>query len=121
MIFNTIAFLASMSIILMLVVSGLHMKRRRWMWIQMGTMWIAITALTCTYFVGLINVTPDNVKCVLYHVTRTSGYVWLVLMGLVFIGNFLRMVLWLLRKYGYVDEKPKDGTDYVDDDENDEL
>lgn len=45
MIFNTLAFLSSLSIILLLI-SGLPLKRRRWMWIQMVVTWIAITALT---------------------------------------------------------------------------
>ncbi len=59
MIFNTIAFLASLSTILLLV-SGLPIKRRRWMWLQMVTMWIAISALTSTYFLGFIHMTPDQ-------------------------------------------------------------
>ncbi|KAI6679669.1 hypothetical protein NL676_033550 [Syzygium grande] len=64
MIFNTLAFLSSLSIIL-LVVSGLPMKRRRWMWTQMVTMRIAITALTITYFIAWIHMTPQDNRGVL--------------------------------------------------------
>ena len=117
MIFNTIAFLASLSIILLLV-SGLPIKRRRWLWLQMVTMWIAISALTSTYFLGLIHMTPDHVKGTLYQVMKVSVLVWLALIGLVFIGNIIRMILWFLRKYGYIKEKVKEASNYVEDNEN---
>ncbi|XP_040997134.1 ankyrin repeat-containing protein NPR4-like [Juglans microcarpa x Juglans regia] len=120
MIFNTIAFLASLSIILLLV-SGLPIKRRRWMWIQMVTMWIAITTLTGTYFLGLMNMTPNHEKGTLYFLMKWSVIVWLMLMGIVFLGNVARMILWLLRKYGYIEEKPEGPSIYIEDDENDEL
>ncbi|XP_068313586.1 ankyrin repeat-containing protein BDA1-like [Pyrus communis] len=121
MIFNTIAFLASLSIILLLV-SGLPMRRKRWMWFQMVIMWIAITALSGTYFIGLIFMTPDrNQGSYLYYVTQISVLIWLALMGLVFIGNVIRLVIWLLRKYGYMEEKETDDSLYVDYDDNDEI
>ncbi|KAG5541550.1 hypothetical protein RHGRI_021402 [Rhododendron griersonianum] len=118
MIFDTIAFLASLSIIL-LQVSGLPIKRRRWMWVQMVTMWIAITAQTITYFITLIHMTPKNVQKTLYEVTKISVLTWLSLIAIVFIGNFVRVIMWLLRKYGYIkeEEDPNNG----DDDENDDL
>ncbi|KAK8503143.1 hypothetical protein V6N13_025901 [Hibiscus sabdariffa] len=104
MIFNTLAFLASLSIILLLV-SGLPMKKRRWMWIQMIIMWIAITAQVLTYFISLRHMSPDSASGVLHDVTQTSVLAWLGLMGVVFIGNVVRMNLWILRKYGVVKEK----------------
>lgn len=104
MIFNTIAFLASLSIIL-LQVSGLPMRRRKWMWTQMIIMWIAISAQTLTYFVTLINMTPKHVENTVYHVAKVSIVVWLCLIAIVFIGNITRAVLYVLRKYGYVEEK----------------
>ncbi|XP_050364450.1 ankyrin repeat-containing protein BDA1-like [Argentina anserina] len=112
MISNTLAFLSSLSIILLLV-SGLPMKRRRWLWVQMVIMWLAITALTATYFIGLIFMTPGQQRGgYLYHVTQVSVLVWLALMGLVFIGNVLRAIVWLLRKFGCMKQKPEDDTLY---------
>ncbi|PRQ28013.1 putative ankyrin repeat-containing domain, PGG domain-containing protein [Rosa chinensis] len=114
MISNTLAFLSSLSIILLLV-SGLPMKRRRWMWIQMVIMWVAITALTATYFIGLIFMTPQQQKGgYLYHVTQVSVLVWMALMGIVFFGNVVRAARWLLRKYGCMKKKPRD--DSLDED-----
>ncbi|XP_057503272.1 ankyrin repeat-containing protein BDA1-like [Actinidia eriantha] len=104
MIFDTIAFLASLSIIL-LQISGLPIKRRRWMWSQMVTMWIAITALTITYFIALIHMTPKNVLGTLYQVTKISVLGWLTMMAIVFIGNVIRAILWLLRNHGYIKER----------------
>ncbi|KAH0990212.1 hypothetical protein GBA52_001695 [Prunus armeniaca] len=120
MIFCTIAFLSSLSIILLLV-SGLPLKRRRWMWLQMVTMWIAITALTGTYFIGLIFMTPGQNRNYLYHVTQVSVIIWMALMGTVFIGNVIRAIIWLLRKYGYIKPKEIDGSLYVDYEDNDDL
>ncbi|XP_022730061.1 ankyrin repeat-containing protein BDA1-like [Durio zibethinus] len=119
MIMNTIAFLASLSVILLLI-SGLPMKRRRFMWIQMVIMWLAIAAFTSTYFVALIEITPRQVRTMLFHVTRISLIIWLGMMGLVFVGNVIRMILWLLRKYGYIKQKEEEYSLYVEDEENDE-
>ncbi|XP_059633170.1 ankyrin repeat-containing protein BDA1-like [Cornus florida] len=120
MIFNTISFLSSLSIILLLV-SGLPIKRRRWTWIQMVTMWIAITALVMTYFMGLRHLSPDekNVQMTLREVTEISVLTWLTLMAVVFIGNVIRMNLWILRKYGYIKQK-ESPLEEIDDDQDDD-
>lgn len=106
MIFNTVAFLSSLSIILLLV-SGLPLRRRRYMWFQMITMWIAISAQVGTYFITLRDMSPKstNVQSMLKEVTEISVLTWLSLMGVVFLGNAARMNLWILRKYGYIKEK----------------
>ncbi|KAG8367185.1 hypothetical protein BUALT_Bualt16G0046300 [Buddleja alternifolia] len=117
MILNTIAFLSSLSIILLLV-SGLPMKRRRWMWVQMVTMWIAITAQVGTYFVTLRHMSPDNVQGVLREVTEISVLTWLSLMGVVFIGNAVRMNLWVLRNYGCIQERERRAEAVNEDDQD---
>lgn len=120
MIFNTLAFLSSLSIIL-LVVSGLPMKRRRWMWTQMVTMWIAITALTITYFIAWIHMTPQDNRGVLNTVTRVSVFLWLCLMGLVFLGNVVRMVRWFSGKSGHLKGKEREASTVVEENEDHEL
>lgn len=97
MIFNTLVFLASLSIILLLV-SGLPLKRRRWMWLQMIIMWIAITAQVVTYFLALRYVSPNNVYRYLRDVTEISVLTWLSLMCVVFIGNSIRVNRWFRTK-----------------------
>ncbi|OWM83070.1 hypothetical protein CDL15_Pgr011752 [Punica granatum] len=108
MIFNTIAFLASLSIILLLV-SGLPMNKKRWMWVQMAIMWIAITAQVITYFLALRHMSPDDAEKRLRDVTEISMLAWLCLVIVVLLGNIARMNLWILRKYGLLkgkEEKP---------------
>lgn len=122
MIFNTLAFLASSSIILLLV-SGLPIKRRRWMWIQMIIMWIAVTSQVITYFIALRFMSTEDMAGRLKDVTEISVLTWACLMSVVFFGNVIRMNLWVLQKLGYI--KPKE--DHVasivdeDDDPEDEL
>ncbi|XP_010047519.2 ankyrin repeat-containing protein At5g02620 [Eucalyptus grandis] len=109
-IFNTLAFLSSLSIILLLV-SGLPIKRRRWMWVQMVTMWIAMTAQVITYFIALRHMTLDksesDVLPVLKDVTEVAVLAWFCLMGVVFVGNLGRVCLYYLRKKGYIKKKKK--------------
>lgn len=118
MIFNTIAFLSSLSIILLLV-SGLPLNRRRWMWFQMVIMWVAITAQVGTYFVTLRHMSPRDVEAVLREVTEISVLTWLTLMVVVFIGNVVRMNLWVLRKYGLIKEKQRQSHEAIEDDQED--
>ncbi|KAK6248751.1 hypothetical protein QUC31_020316 [Theobroma cacao] len=118
MIFNTLAFLASLSIILLLV-SGLPIKKRRWMWIQMIIMWVAITAQVITYFISLRHMSPESAAGMLRDVTEISVLAWLCLMGVVFIGNVVRMNLWVLRKYGFIKEKEQKPSAQVDNDQED--
>ncbi|XP_030530062.1 ankyrin repeat-containing protein NPR4-like [Rhodamnia argentea] len=109
-IFNTMAFLSSLSIILLLV-SGLPIKRRRWMWVQMVTMWIAMTAQVITYFIALRHMSLDKTEAdvypVLKDVTEIAVLAWFCLMGLVFVANLARVSLYYLRKKGYIKKKKK--------------
>lgn len=116
MICNTVAFLSSLSIILILV-SGLPMNRRRWMWVQMVIMWIAITGLEATYFITLIRMSPSDVGVMLREVTQKSVLAWMTVMAIVFIGNLVRLNLWILRKYGWIKEKRRGGDGDDDDDD----
>lgn len=122
LIFNTLAYVSSLSIILLLI-SGLPMKRRRWMWTEMVTMWVAITALTITYFISWIYMTPEDKTGVLNNLLRVSVILWLCVVGVVFIGNVIRMSRWLLRKFGYIKEEQQQPSDtiYLEDEENDDL
>lgn len=104
MIFNTLAFLSSLSIILLLV-SGLPLKRRRWMWTQMVILWISISAQVVTYFLSLRYMSPDNVMPTLKDVTEVSVLAWLLLMVTVFVGNLIRVNRWVLRRFGYLPKK----------------
>ncbi|XP_030551901.2 ankyrin repeat-containing protein ITN1-like [Rhodamnia argentea] len=110
MIFNTLAFLSSLSIILLLL-SGLPIRRRRWMWIQMVIMWLAITGQAITYFIALRNMSPADTRGMLKDVTDVSVVCWMCLMVMVFMGNVVRLNVWVLRKWGYLKKKEKDSAE----------
>ncbi|KAL1531343.1 ankyrin repeat-containing protein ITN1-like [Salvia divinorum] len=117
MILNTIAFLASLSIILLLV-SGLPLNQRKWMWLQMVIMWVAISTQVATYFVTLRHMSPGDMAGTLREVTEISVLTWLTLIAVVFVGNVLRLNLWVLRKYGLIKRKEGDSQG-IDDDQED--
>ncbi|KAG6414309.1 hypothetical protein SASPL_127028 [Salvia splendens] len=117
MILNTTAFLASLSIILLLV-SGLPLNRRKWMWLQMVIMWVAISTQVATYFVTLRHISPRDMAGTLREVTEISVLTWLTLIVVVFVGNVLRLNLWVLRKYGLIKEKERDSEGIGDDQED---
>lgn len=120
MIFNTLAFLSSLSIILLLL-SGLPIKRRRWMWTQMVIMWLAITGQAITYFIALRNMSPADTRGMLKDVTDVSVVCWLCLMGIVFMGNVVRLCVWVLRKWGYLKKKENKDSDEDDEDKYGEV
>ncbi|KAL3747168.1 hypothetical protein ACJRO7_016015 [Eucalyptus globulus] len=94
MIFNPLAFLSSLSIILLLL-SGLPIEWRRWMWTQMAI----------TYFIALRNISLADMWGMLKDVTDVSVVCWLCLMGVVFMGNVVRLCVWVLRKWGLLEEE----------------
>ncbi|KAF8401046.1 hypothetical protein HHK36_014349 [Tetracentron sinense] len=94
---NTTGFVASLSIILLLI-SGLPLKSRIFMWILMVIMWIAISSMAETYLYSVLTVTPDQVA--VEYVTRTSIRVWTGVIGLLLLWNSIRLVIKVLRKFG---------------------
>ncbi|KAH6782955.1 hypothetical protein C2S52_007914 [Perilla frutescens var. hirtella] len=102
-IINTIAFEASLSII-MLLISGLPLRRKFFMCILMVITWIAITAIALCYALAVTAVTPyDDPKDIETRkpIVRTIDimiYAWLILMGLLLIVHTIRMIVKLVKK-----------------------
>ncbi|XP_051143873.1 ankyrin repeat-containing protein BDA1-like [Andrographis paniculata] len=88
---NTAGFIASLSIIFLLM-SGLPLKNRVSMWALMVITWIAITAIAVTYTVSLILNTPDNKKSSIYSIIGITVFVWICLMALLVFGHTLRLL-----------------------------
>ncbi|XP_048133720.1 ankyrin repeat-containing protein ITN1-like isoform X5 [Rhodamnia argentea] len=96
--FNTISFIASLSII-MLLISGLPLKRHRiFTGIAMLIMWVAITFTAATYAISILVFTPDNGRNTAYEIVGFAVLAWVVLMALLFLCHLLRLILKLLRK-----------------------
>ncbi|KAK4412664.1 hypothetical protein Salat_2913500 [Sesamum alatum] len=94
---NTTSFIASLSIILLLM-SGLPIRRRFFMWILMVITWLAITAIALTYTVSIIVLTPIEQQRSVGNVVGFSVFVWLCLMALLFIGHTIRLIMKVVRK-----------------------
>ncbi|XP_047322771.1 uncharacterized protein LOC124926565 [Impatiens glandulifera] len=94
---NTIAYVASLSIILLLI-SGLPFRRRRYMWTLQVVMWVTITAMAFTYAYALVALTPKKDRRSLKRTLVAAVLVWCIVMALVFIGNALRLFMkWLTK------------------------
>ncbi|KAL0323724.1 UNVERIFIED_CONTAM: hypothetical protein Scaly_2339500 [Sesamum calycinum] len=94
---NTTSFIASLSIILLLM-SGLPIRRRFFMWILMVITWLAITATALTYTVSIIVLTPSEQQNSVKNVVGFSVFVWLCLMALLLMGHTIRLIVKLVKK-----------------------
>ena len=97
MAYNTVSFVASLSIIFMLI-SGLPIKRGIFMWLLMVVMWITITFMALTYLTSLQAVAPDHVFIPITREVDISLLVWLVLIGIVMLAHTIRFLIWCVRK-----------------------
>ncbi|KAG6389343.1 hypothetical protein SASPL_150811 [Salvia splendens] len=101
---NTVAFISSLSIILLLT-SGLPIRRRFFMWILMVIIWIAISASAWSYITVIVYLKETESDSY----TAPSSYtdpqvctviVWLGLMFLLLVGHTIRLIVWVLKKLG---------------------
>ncbi|PSS36427.1 Ankyrin repeat-containing protein [Actinidia chinensis var. chinensis] len=92
---NTLSFVASLSIIFLLV-SGLPTKRRVVLWILTATMWVTITSTTFAYLYALNIISPFDKGMIT--VLNSSLYAWMGVLGIVFLGHTCRFVIWIIRK-----------------------
>ncbi|KAJ9688057.1 hypothetical protein PVL29_014014 [Vitis rotundifolia] len=108
MLCNTLSFVASLSIVF-LVVSGVpFVKRRILMWLLMIIMWITLTlmALTYLYSIRLVSHTiydtedksPTGKLPDITPVVRVSLFVWLFLLAFVALVHIIRFLIWRVRK-----------------------
>ncbi|KAI6682173.1 hypothetical protein NL676_036054 [Syzygium grande] len=100
--FNTLSFVASLSII-MLLISGLPLKQSRiTTWIAMLIMWAAITFAAATYAISILVFTPESELKTFDKAIGKAMVAWVVLMALLFLCHVIRLILKLVRKVGKV-------------------
>ncbi|XVE71501.1 hypothetical protein DITRI_Ditri10aG0155900 [Diplodiscus trichospermus] len=94
---NTVGFLASLSIILLLI-SGLPLRRRFFMWVLMVIMWVAISAMALTYLLSVLVLTPkDSERTKILVIVL---FVWIGLMLLLLLGHTIRLIIRLIKYLG---------------------
>ncbi|RZC55405.1 hypothetical protein C5167_014257 [Papaver somniferum] len=100
MISNTTGFLASLSVILLLI-SGLPLRRRFFVWLLTVIMWIAITSTASTYIIALICISAQHITSPL-KVLKGLFFAWIGFMCVIVSVHILRLLSWLFRKYGII-------------------
>ncbi|KAL8062278.1 hypothetical protein ABFX02_02G137200 [Erythranthe guttata] len=94
---NTTSFIASLSIILLLM-NGLPLKRKFFVWVLMVVTWIAITAIALSYTVVVIISTPPNKKeTTIDAMVGITVFAWICLMALLLVGHTLRLIVKMIR------------------------
>ncbi|KAH6782952.1 hypothetical protein C2S52_007911 [Perilla frutescens var. hirtella] len=100
---NTTSFVASLSIILLLI-SGLPLTRKFFMWILMVITWIAITTIALCYAIAVFLVTPhgkdelSQIKKPILQVIAIMISAWSYLMALLLIAHTIRMIVKFVKK-----------------------
>ncbi|KAK0571283.1 hypothetical protein LWI29_013615 [Acer saccharum] len=90
---NTIGFLASLNIILLLI-SGLPIGRKFFMWILMVIMWIAISAMIYTYLLAIFALTESYRA--LYSINMVQC-IWIGLVGLLLLVHIIRLTVKMIK------------------------
>ncbi|XP_057799751.1 ankyrin repeat-containing protein NPR4-like [Salvia miltiorrhiza] len=103
---NTVAFVSSLSTILLLI-SGLPFRRPLFMWVLMMIMWLTVTSIAATYAISIVVVTPRKDRGALSHVIEISLAVWCGVMGILLVGNTVRLVDRWLKNRGVVVWRPR--------------
>ncbi|GMJ07601.1 hypothetical protein HRI_004429300 [Hibiscus trionum] len=98
---NTISFIASMSIILLLI-TGLPFKRRFFMWILTVIMWVAISAMAYTYRISLLVFTPKSQELKVTEILNYALVVWLLVMAALLLAHTIRLTVNIFKKVEHV-------------------
>lgn len=91
---NTISFLASLSVTLLLV-SGFPLHNRLCTWLLSMSMCIALTFMALTYLNALSLIVPENLDPTpMYEV---FVYIWIALLGIVGVMHTIRFLIWVTK------------------------
>ncbi|KAF3667235.1 putative nuclear transcription factor Y subunit A-8-like isoform X1 [Capsicum annuum] len=94
---NTIAFVSSLSTILLLI-SRSPFRRRLFMWGLMVIMWLTVTSVALTYGISIYILTPKKDSEPLGQIIEIGITVWCGLMALLLLGNTIRLLrVWFIR------------------------
>lgn len=96
--YNTTGFIASLSIILLLI-TGLPFKRRFFMWLLTAIMGVAITSMALTYCVSIFIFTPKDQESIVKKVIKYGIIAWSVVMSLLMLLQTFRLIEILFHKF----------------------
>lgn len=87
---NSIGFVASLSIILLLI-TGLPFKQRFFMWVLTVIVWVTIISMALTYRVSILHFTPPDQLEVATKVVNYGVLAWCGVMALIFLLHSIRL------------------------------
>ncbi|KEH18438.1 putative PGG domain-containing protein [Medicago truncatula] len=103
---NTICFVASLSICLLLV-SGIPLNHRFLMWLLSIGMWVTLTSLAYSYLTAVLMTTPNSVYVEATKVVNKVFLTWIGLSGFVGLCHTLRLVTWGVNVFLKRSKKPE--------------
>ncbi|XP_057958382.1 ankyrin repeat-containing protein BDA1-like [Malania oleifera] len=114
--FNTIGFVASLSVILLLI-SGLPFKHRVFMWVLTAIMSVAVTSMAQTYAISVRVVAPASEEKAPAQIIDVAVAVWCGVIGLLLLGHTVRLLKTLAEKFGGFiwRERRVPGLEYIND------
>ncbi|KAL6286608.1 hypothetical protein ACE6H2_010998 [Prunus campanulata] len=96
--FNTVSYIASLSVTLLLV-GGFPLRNRVIMWLLSMAMCLTLTSMALTYIHALILVFPNTEICKSYEkISKISIVVWATLLGIIAAIHTIRLIVWLATK-----------------------
>nr|GMC70028.1 ankyrin repeat-containing protein BDA1-like [Ipomoea batatas]GME00642.1 ankyrin repeat-containing protein BDA1-like [Ipomoea batatas]GME15045.1 ankyrin repeat-containing protein BDA1-like [Ipomoea batatas] len=95
MVANTLSFLASVSVILLLI-SGLPLHRKLFMYIMMITMWVAITAAAVSY-IACLQMTTLVFSSAYYILIPIWVWLFAILAVIIGVGNIIKVTVVVIK------------------------
>ena len=96
---NSLGFVSTLSIILLLI-SGLPLmkKNRVFTWIMMIFIWIAAASMSITYIVSIQFLMPEVEKETIDFIVNCIVGVWIILITLLVVGHIIKGVVQVIKK-----------------------
>lgn len=95
--YDTMAFLASLSITLLLI-SGFPLKNKICMWFLSMVMCLSLTFMALTFLHGMYLVTPDNIEDSIDEIYNISFYTWIALLSMIGGHHTIHLLIWAVKK-----------------------
>ncbi|KAK9131332.1 hypothetical protein Sjap_011819 [Stephania japonica] len=110
MFFNTVGFITSLSVTLLLI-SGIPLRKRVLIWTLTLIMWLSLTSMSIAYYLALLVISPPTNRSILpfinfvpslkkvsvISIVKYAILGWVALLCVIFVVHVLRFTVWLLK------------------------
>ncbi|KAK9101472.1 hypothetical protein Scep_024902 [Stephania cephalantha] len=110
MFFNTVGFITSLSVTLLLI-SGIPLRKKLLIWTLTLIMWVSLTSMSIAYYLALlvispsanrsilpfINFVPSLKKVSVISIVKYAILGWVLLLCVILVVHVLRFTVWLLK------------------------